>query len=178
MGNFNEAVKTVLRHEGGYVKDPVDRGGETFRGISRRFFPKWAGWALVDINHFDPRLDALVEEFYYEYFWAPLRLSEINDDFVAMMLFDISVNQGKKAVAKKMQRIVGVVQDGIIGPKTLAAVNSHHRDAFVFQFLMETIDLYTHIITKDRTQQRFIRGWLNRAMGLYHAFEHSKKTSA
>ena len=175
MSNFKESIKQVLKHEGGYVKDPIDRGGETFRGISRRFFPKWEGWGLVDENHFDPRLDALVEGFYYEFFWLPLGLDKVDNDFIAGMLLDIGVNQGKRAVAKKMQRIVGVEQDGVIGPKTLAAVNACNPDIFVYQFVLEAVDLYTHIITKDDTQRRFIKGWLNRAMVIYHAYEAQKR---
>jgi lysozyme family protein len=72
--------------EGGYVNDPADRGGETYRGISRKSWPDWAGWALIDQakaaglrsasaigRHFadDSEMDALVTEFYKNEFWEP-----------------------------------------------------------------------------------------------------------
>ena len=47
--SFDEAYKKTALFEGGYVNDPVDRGGETFRGISRKNHPGWSGWILVDM---------------------------------------------------------------------------------------------------------------------------------
>lgn len=175
MNNYREAIELVVKHEGGYVKDPMDRGGETYKGISRRFFPRWGGWTIVDIDHFDDSLDELVVEFYKTYFWDPLKLSLVGDDFVASMLMNIAVNQGKKSVAKKIQRILHVNADGVIGPITMGALNATNRDAFVYQFIIETVDLYTHIINKDRGQKKFIVGWLNRAMALYSDYEHYKR---
>ena len=175
MDNYKTAIALVLKHEGGYVKDPIDRGGETFRGISRRFFPSWEGWGILDTEgHFDERLDDMVENFYKVYFWDALNLSLVEDDFVASMLLNVSVNQGKKSVTKKIQRILNVKVDGNIGKLTLSALNSHNRDAFVYQFIIETVDLYTHIIKRDRTQKKFIVGWLSRAMFLYSDYEYYK----
>ena len=175
MNNYKDAIEKVLKEEGGYVKDPVDRGGETFRGISRKFFPKWEGWEIVDIDYFDDRLDELVVGFYRDYFWKPIHLDKVEDEFVASMLLNVAVNQGKRSVVKKIQRILGVKVDGIIGPVTLQALNDSNRDAFVYQFILETIDLYTHLITTDKRQKRFIAGWLARAMRLYHEYEIYKK---
>jgi len=175
MNNYKEAIELVLKHEGGYSKDVVDRGGETFKGISRRFFPKWKGWEIVEVDHFDSRLDDLVVDFYKTYFWDSLVLSDVEDDFVASMLLNIGVNQGKRSVAKKIQRILGVTVDGVIGPITIGKLNEAHRDAFVYQFIIETIELYTHIINKDRGQKKFITGWLNRAISLYSDYERYKR---
>lgn len=83
---FDEALKQTLAFEGGYANDPDDRGGETFRGISRRSFPDWPGWALIDrakregdrsaraINaRFvgDMEMEGLVARLYRENFWNP-----------------------------------------------------------------------------------------------------------
>jgi len=175
MSNYRKAINGVLKNEGGYVKDVFDRGGETYCGISRKYFPRWVGWEIIDeADHFDSRLDDLVLEFYKEYFWDALHLEGVEDDFVAGMLLNIAVNQGKKSVVKKVQRILKVKVDGFIGPVTIQALNDTPRDVFVFQFILETIELYTHIINKDRSQKRFIAGWLNRAIGLYHEYEHYK----
>ncbi len=46
--SFAEALKHTLEFEGGYANDPADRGGETFRGISRKNWPRWSGWDLID----------------------------------------------------------------------------------------------------------------------------------
>ncbi len=59
-------------HEGGYTNDPVDVGGETYRGIARRYNPQWEGWDLIDdtkpnIKH--TNLDPYVHKFYEEKYW-------------------------------------------------------------------------------------------------------------
>ena len=45
---YKEAIKKTLKYEGGYVNDKDDRGGETYRGVSRRYHPNWSGWKIVD----------------------------------------------------------------------------------------------------------------------------------
>lgn len=45
---FDKALEQVLKDEGGYVNDPIDSGGETFRGVSRNNNPNWRGWKLID----------------------------------------------------------------------------------------------------------------------------------
>lgn len=82
--DFEKALKHTLAFEGGYAYDPVDSGGETFRGISRRSWPGWPGWALIDqakaegcrsaksINSRfagDLKMERLVADFYYDAFW-------------------------------------------------------------------------------------------------------------
>lgn len=83
---FEKALSHTLGFEGGYANDPADRGGETFRGISRISWPKWPGWALIDRaradgltsapaldRHFadDPEMARLVTDFYRNEFWKP-----------------------------------------------------------------------------------------------------------
>ncbi len=79
MADFDTAFERTLRCEGGYANDPVDRGGETWRGISRVHFPHWPGWALIDrarrAKTFPRNLDSsrrlaeCVSTFYREQFW-------------------------------------------------------------------------------------------------------------
>jgi len=133
MSNYKKAIEVVLKNEGGYSKNPVDNGGETFKGIARKFYPKWEGWVLVDINHFDPRLDDMVIQFYHEQFWDKLGLDNVQDEFIAQLLLDFGVNIGKKKIAQKIQRILGVTRDGFIGPITIGKLNEtvkHNRSEF------------------------------------------------
>ena len=48
MADFNKAYKATMGHEGGYVDDPADKGGETYKGIARRYNPGWGGWKQID----------------------------------------------------------------------------------------------------------------------------------
>lgn len=85
--DFGNVLGHTLQFEGGYVNDPADSGGETFRGISRQSWPDWPGWKLIDqaktaglksaqaINSRfadDSQMAGLVEDFYRKNFWAPL----------------------------------------------------------------------------------------------------------
>ena len=50
MANFNQAFKKVMSAEGGYVNDPDDPGGETYKGVARKMNPRWSGWAIVGFD--------------------------------------------------------------------------------------------------------------------------------
>jgi len=172
MNNYKEAIENVLKNEGGYVNNAADRGGETYRGISRKFWPKWVGWDIIDsTDHFDDRLDALVIEFYREYFWDALHLDKVEDDFVASMILDFGTNIGKKAIISKLQRVVGVKVDKIIGPITIRAINAMPRDTLVYHVLLEVVELYVQISNKEKRQRVFLQGWCNRAMKSYYEYE-------
>jgi len=173
---FHEGLEELLKYEGGYSKDPRDSGGETFKGISRRYFPKWEGWSIIDVNHFDPRLDDLVAQFYKQQFWDKLLLDEVSNGEVAKILFNFSVNIGKKQITKKVQRILHVTIDGSFGPQTLNALNefcTSNSNEFVYHLLLEVVELYVQIVNKNRTQKVFLLGWLNRVIRTYYSFERT-----
>jgi lysozyme family protein len=58
MADFEIAYGETELREGGYVNDPVDRGGETHRGVARKFHPDWSGWKIIDQIKQDHQLDA------------------------------------------------------------------------------------------------------------------------
>lgn len=173
MSNYKEVIVRVIdKHEGRGLSDhQADRGGMTYRGISRRWYPRWAGWEVIDNDdHFNSNLDEMVIQFYKTYYWDVLQLDDIYDPFVQEVLFGFGINVGHKTCAKKVQRIVGTSIDGIMGPITISAVNSMEYAKFIPHFLLEIMDLYHHIVTKDRTQRVFIIGWLGRVISTYHSF--------
>lgn len=108
MADFLTAHKISATNEGGYVNDPNDMGGETYRGISRKYNPKWNGWAVVDnykkyLQLFkgftDAKLDQLAQLFYKENFWnTPFNLDIAKDQQVANQLYDETFNGPARAV--------------------------------------------------------------------------------
>lgn len=174
MVEFEKALKKLLIHEGAYSNNPNDNGGETFCGISRRWFPRWAGWPMVDSVEDKtslmgiPGLQDAVGGFYYSYFWHKIKCDGVNDSLIAEMLFITSVNVGKKVAIKKMQRILKVKADGLVGNITLGALNSMDVDKFVYQFTLEMVDFYMQVSAKGNNHL-FLKGWLNRAMSFYYA---------
>ena len=164
MADFLPSFERVLRNEGGYVLHTVkdDRGGMTYAGIARAFHPNWPGWRVIDQGETPPA--DLVRQFYRSNFWHPLRLDEVEHQDVAGNIFDFGVNAGLGTAAKLAQLVAGTTPDGKIGAKTLQALNAIDPDLFVARYALAKIARYRDIVTGNRTQQRFLVGWINRVL--------------
>lgn len=162
MADFLPAFEQCIRLEGGYKLHEVkhDRGGMTYAGISRKSWPRWAGWGEIDAGRL-PEAEA-VREFYFANFWAPHRLDICRDQDVAESIF-LGVVNGGQAVIKVLQLTVGTTPDGVIGPKTMLAINAMDPRQLLPLFTLAKIARYRDICMKDRTQVKFLLGWLNRA---------------
>lgn len=166
--DFLTAFEPMILSEGGYKLHKVtgDTGGLTYAGIARNKNPGWAGWACIDRGETPP--SDLVRSFYRTMFWEPLRCSELSQD-VANSLFGCAVNTsaaGNPTTAVKLaQTAVGATPDGVMGPKTLAAINAMDERLFLALFTIAKITRYAAICNKKRTQSKFLLGWVNRALG-------------
>jgi lysozyme family protein len=118
---FDEAVKVILDHEGGYVFDENDPGGETNFGISRKAYP------LVDIKN-------LTEEkakfLYRQDYWDFCKCDKLPPP-TRLIIFDCAVNQGVIRATTFIQRFLKIQADGIIGPVTLGLINKVDPRAFI-----------------------------------------------
>ena len=164
MSDFLPAFERMIVNEGGYRLHTVagDRGGMTYAGISRRAHPGWTGWADLDAGAI-PESER-VRAFYRANYWDRLRLDEVQSQRVARSIFDFGVNAGPGTAAKLAQIVVGVTPDGAIGPKTLAALNMADPDRFALAYALAKIARYRDIVTRDRTQAKFLLGWINRTL--------------
>jgi lysozyme family protein len=88
MAVFTPAFNLSKVNEGGYVNDPRDLGGETYRGVARKFHPNWSGWAVIDAMkktkpipkfYTDATLDKHAEAFYRKEYWNNMLGDLIND---------------------------------------------------------------------------------------------------
>jgi len=175
MANFSIAYNHVLINEGGYINDPDDPGGETYKGVARKMFPKWEGWTTIDLlklqSNFPKNLDSdnelqqMVKTFYEGNFWDKVKGDNITDQDVATSIFDFAVNAGVKTSASLAQMVVGATADGIIGPKSIEAINSYSTELFLAKFTLAKIARYIHIVKKRPTSKKYFYGWIRRAMG-------------
>jgi len=188
MAHFETSLALVLRHEGGYVFDPDDAGGETYRGIARRYHPDWPGWAIIDAHKaegdgFVRRLDAdevlqaQVAEFYRVQFWNRLWGERLPDQALADELLDTAVNMGVRRAVTFLQAALNLLnrnqrdyldlaEDGLLGPKTLATVRTclARGDG---PHLLKLCNLlqgmhYIEVTRRNPVQEKFLRGWLAR----------------
>lgn len=174
MADFKTSLKHTLQYEGGYGNNPNDTGKETYRGVSRVFWPNWGGWRLIDQHKSNPgwqkRLDAdaslqsLVEEFYRANFWNAVRGDLIANQAVADALFDAAVNLGIGRAIRYMQEVCGVAVDGKIGPATILAINSKADANGAFRARWK--QHYQKRIAEDPKNEVFKNGWFRRAEGL------------
>lgn len=178
---FKKAYAATMKNEGGYANDPDDRGGETWRGIARKFWGSWPGWKIIDqIKLTKPAslntaltantaLADMVVEFYKQNFWDPLKLDQIECAQTGLQLFDISVNSGTTRGAKMLQEAVNhfrannpIAVDGMVGPGTLAAANSIGHQQLYDQINVLRAAFYEAIIARDPSQAKFRKSWFSR----------------
>lgn len=174
MAKFNLALSKVLFHEGGYVNDPDDLGGETYKGVARNSHGSWTGWSLIDQGKSKPnfpksleantKLQNLVEEFYLDTFWQPLKADQIQNQTSAASVFDFAVNSGITNSVRLVQSIVGTQIDGVIGDKTLIKINSMDFGHFQAALAVAKIEYYMNIIRRRPTSKKFLLGWISRSL--------------
>jgi lysozyme family protein len=164
MTNFLPAFEAMIRNEGGYKLHTVagDTGGMTYAGIARNRWPRWPGWPDIDAGAIPA--STMVADFYRENFWDKIRGDNLENQNIARSLFDFAVNAGVGTAVKLAQLVVGQTPDGALGPKTLAAMNAIDPEKFVLAYALAKIARYRDIVTRNRTQQKFLLGWINRAL--------------
>jgi len=181
MADFKIFEPILLKQEGGYANKKNDSGGETWMGIARNYYPKWSGWTILDANknHLPsndyagwkafsiylrtlPNLQILVDSFYKKTFWDQMQGDLIANQSIANFIGDWGVNAGLGVPIKHAQKILGLLQDGGLGPKTLAAINSVDGLSFFTKMKQERIQFYYDVIKAHPEDKQFLSGWLER----------------
>jgi len=182
--NFTDAFKNVIGYEGGYTNLKGDKGGETYKGIARNFYPTWQGWNIIDntkkihppdidtLLESNKELQSLVRKFYKENYW-----DKFNGDnlpyIIAEELLEQSINLGTYETAGiNLQKALNLLnrngklfkdlkKDGVVGEKTLKAVKKVNPRRLLkvlngLQFLR-----YYNLDIKNPENERFV-GWFDR----------------
>lgn len=149
MTTFDNALALILKHEGGYVNDLRDAGGETNYGISKRAYPN------VDIKKLTP---ALAGELYRKDYWDAVQGDKL-PPVLALCAFDCAVNQGPDYARKNLQFALGVKMDGSIGQVTLAAAAKRPYDTAI-KYQAARIERYVKTAGFDT----FGSGWIRRTI--------------
>jgi len=156
LTTFGKIITRVLEHEGGYVNDPDDRGGETKYGISKRNHPE------VDIKNLtiDGALDI-----YRRLYWKPSKAERLMPE-LRYQYFDMVINAGQGNAVKVLQRACNnkagkgekIAVDGRIGPMTIKASEKVEESRLkAFRVLH-----YASIVKKNPVQEKFFYGWYKR----------------
>ncbi|WP_027036514.1 glycoside hydrolase family 108 protein [Mesorhizobium ciceri] len=154
--NFARALALVLKSEGGWSDNPADPGGATMKGVTLTNFRRYvrANATKADLRKIT---DAQVATVYRRFYWDAVLGAELPDG-VDYAVFDFAVNSGPSRAAKYLQAVVGVVQDGRIGPATIAATNGKPAGVVIDVLC----DARLSFLKRLPTWATFGRGWSDR----------------
>lgn len=157
---FNEAFDFMLRHEGEYSNNPLDRGGQTKYGISAKQYPK------LDIKNLTLEKAKAI---YKQDYWDKQLYAQIFNPEVRNKIFDLAVNVGpakahKIVQASLIQMHFQITADGVFGNMTLTATNDADPVTLLALIKIEAMKYYTKIATNDTKQRVFLTGWINRVL--------------
>ena len=152
---FDDIIVVVLHHEGGYVNDPKDPGGETNFGIAKRSHPD------VDIKNLT---EEGAKEIYKEHYWDRNKVEDLPEN-LRHIYFDMCVNQGRSRAVRIMQRAANakganLKVDGGMGPKTIAAMDGVELD----RVRAYRVKYYADLVTRKPDLEKFYFGWFRRAL--------------
>jgi lysozyme family protein len=154
--NWDEALKHILKYEGGYVHHKDDPGGMTNLGVTKRVWEEWTGKPATeaDMRALTPEM---VSPLYKKRYWDAVRGDDLPSG-VDLCVFDCAVNAGPSRASKFLQQAVGVLADGQIGPMTVAATTAKPADEVIEAFC----NLREAHFKSLSTFATFGKGWMNR----------------
>ena len=154
--NFDHCMEMLLHHEGGYSAHPKDPGGRTNLGVTQRVYEAWIGREVTEQEMKDLTVEDVAPIYranYWDAVWGDHLPSGVD-----WSVFDWAVNSGPARANKALQRIVGSVSDGVVGPKTMQAVMDMDPVKIVDMMYEERQRFYQGLSTFDT----FGRGWTRR----------------
>lgn len=158
--NFERSLALVLIHEGGYVDHPKDPGGATNKGITIATYRRYVNKSGTkdDLKRIS---DAEVARIYKKHYWDKVCGDDLPDG-LDYAVFDFAVNSGTGRAPKYLQRVLGVPQDGVIGPATLKAARSANIEFAIDRLCDDRMAFLRGL----GTWGTFGRGWTRRVDGV------------
>jgi len=155
---MSDLIDNIIKREGGdkVTNKPNDRGGRTQYGISEKANPE--AWADGIVTNEEAR--AIFEQ---KYIKTP-GFDKIKDPALFAQLVDFGVNSGPSLAIQKLQAILHVKIDGVLGPKTLVAIELENPIYLNNKLAVARVQMIGRIVQKNPSQLEYLSGWLNRAL--------------
>nr|DAE48477.1 MAG TPA: Lysozyme [Caudoviricetes sp.] len=164
MANSSKLVPFILQWEGGFVNDPDDLGGATNMGVTIGTYEAYCrkkGYPRPTIE----RLKNLTKEEWAEIFktlyWDRWKADAINSQAVANIIVDWVWASGVHGI-KRPQKLLGVVADGLVGPKTIAAINAADPKKLFDAIKADRAKFIDEICKARPKNEKYRKGWMNR----------------
>lgn len=164
MAKAEILVPFILSWEGGFVNDPDDRGGATNKGVTLATFRQVFGRSKT-VEDLKRMTDEQWMTVFRKYYWDLWKADQIQNQSVANLLVDWVWLSGRYGITIP-QALLGVKVDGVVGPKTIAALNSFEggQDS-LFRHIWSDRRAYIERIAKGK-KLKYKRGWMNRLNGI------------
>lgn len=182
MALFEPAIQLVLSNEGGYSDSPKDTGGSTNFGISLRFLRSinnanlrkygiFKQSSVLGMDDIKDLTQAQAKLIYRNEFWNAAPFSQIESQILCNSVFDMCVNAGIATSIKLLQKAINsflpaenlLLRDGVLGPKTLSALNQVSTVEVLTAFRKDRENYYRDIVSRNPNQAVFLNSWLHRA---------------
>ena len=137
-------------------KVTIDAGGRTQYGIAEKSNPE--AWADNKVTEEEAR-----EIYSRKYILGP-GFDKVVDFHLRAQLVDFGVNSGPQMAIMKLQEILAVDVDGVLGPQTLGALNKAHPEAVSVQLVASRIRMICRIVKKNPADLKNLSGWVDRAL--------------
>lgn len=161
---FERAKKT------GWANDPADRGGATMVGVTigtYRTYCRYKGRKVPTVNDLKNITYKEWRDVVHTLYWSKWKADLIEDQNVANMIVDWVWASGQGIGIKRVQKILGVTADGIVGPKTLAAVNAADPHELFTKVYNARAAHFNAIVKANPSQKKWLKGWMNRINYIY-----------
>lgn len=120
----------------------------SYKGIERKFFPKWEGWRSIDDDMFVDEL--VVSTFYKEYFWDRLLCDDFKSQYVVNLLMAFAITSGKKKAVSKLNRIIGVSNKDYLDNTSINIINASNQDNIFLSLFADIVEFYVSINTPEK----------------------------
>lgn len=161
--NFDQAFDRLIGHEAGYSDDPGDPGNWT-GGRRNAGILKGTKYGIAANTYPDLDIKALTldqaKSIYRRDWWDKIGADEL-DPAIVFQMWDFAVNAGMGTARRVLQRVAGVPEDGIVGPRTIAAVKAMDKNDVLLRYSAARLRFYTSL----STWASYGKGWTNRVAG-------------
>lgn len=164
MADYRKLKPFILRWEGGYINDQADLGKQTNKGVTLSTYRSVFGKNKT-VSDLKKITDDQWEFIFKKFYWDKWKADNINDQNVANILVDWLWCSGSYGI-KIPQRVLGVSADGIVGSKTIAAINARDGRELFDTIKQERKDFIDRICQTRPQNRKFKNGWLNRINSL------------
>lgn len=161
MADYQKLVPIIKKWEGGFVNDPSDSGGATNKGVTLSTFRSFYGSnkTVEDLKNLS---DTQWLHIFLNGYWNKCQASNINNQSIANIFVDWAWGSGPVTAIKQVQKIVGTDVDGIVGQKTLDAINKKDPQTLFNAIKKARIEFVENLVKQRPKDAKFLQGWKNR----------------